>query len=308
MRFYEEFLQERSDDPSLKNDLVRTQLRVADVLRELGRTKEANEAYETAVAGFELALRFRPDDLDLKTGLANALHFVVSLRPPDQKIATMRRIVALREEVFEGRHSDGPSKRDLALACSRLYESLQVSRPAEALIVLERSVVLRLELAEEVPDDADAIDGVFVSFFKLARAIGSGHSLSLSQRALEFGRQSLRLRPNDTLTANDFMLATQDTVAMLSDWGHKDEALAELRRSVKTLGELPVQTPTRRESGYLSRDQPKPSGSARRVEQAGRGGPRPLGIATGSRPAFPRDGGRHRRRCRSECRPRAASG
>ena len=167
MRFYEEFLRERSDDPSLKNELLRTRLRVADVLRELGRTKEANERYEAAIAGFEHALRDRPDDLDLKTGLADALHWVVSSRPQDQKIATVRRIVALREDVFEGRHSDGQSKRDVALACSRLYESLLGTRPAEALIVLERSVVLRLELAEEFPDDADAIDGVFVSFFKL---------------------------------------------------------------------------------------------------------------------------------------------
>ncbi len=238
MRFYEEFLRERSDDPSLRNDLLRTRLRVADVLRELGRTKEANEAYEAAIANFELALRDRPDDLDLKTGLADALHFVVSLRAPDQKIATMRRIVALREEVFEGRHSDRQSKRDVALACSRLYENLLGTRPSEALIVLERSAVLRLELAEEVPDDADAIDGVFVSFFKLARAMGSSHSLPLSQRALEFGRESLRLRPNDSITAHDFLLATQDTVAMLSDSGRKDEAIAELRRSVKTLGEM----------------------------------------------------------------------
>ncbi len=139
MRFYEEFLRERSDDRSLKNELSRTRLRVADVFRELGQTKEANDAYEAAIAGFELALRDRPDELDLKTGLADALHFVVSLRPPDQKIATMRRIVALREEVFEGLHSDRRSKRDVALACSRLYESLIGTSPAEALIVLERS-------------------------------------------------------------------------------------------------------------------------------------------------------------------------
>ena len=78
MRFYEEFLRERSDDPSLKNDMVQTRLRVADVLRELGRTKEANEAYEAAITGFEQALRDRPDDLDLKAGLADALHWVVS--------------------------------------------------------------------------------------------------------------------------------------------------------------------------------------------------------------------------------------
>ncbi len=238
MRFYEEFLRERSDDPSLRNDMLRTQLRVADVLRELGRTKEANEAYEAAISGCEQALRDRPDDLDLRTGLADALHWVVSIRPQDQKSATYRRIVALREEVFEGRHSDVQSKRDLALACSRLYENLRGPRPAEALVVLERSVVLRLELAEEAPDDVDAIDGVFVSFYKLARAMESSQSLALYRRALEFGRESLRLRPNDMLTANDFMLVTQSTVAMLSDSGRKEEAIAELRRSVKTLDEM----------------------------------------------------------------------
>jgi hypothetical protein len=159
-------------------------------------------------------------------------------RPQGQRTDIERRIVALREDVFDGRHSDGQGKRDLALACSRLYESLKVTRPAEAPSVLERSVVLRLELAEAFPGDADAIDGVFVSFCKLARETGSSQSLALYRRALEFGRASFRLRPNDSLTAFTFMAAAQATADQLSDLGRKDEAIAELRRSVKTLGEM----------------------------------------------------------------------
>ena len=65
-------------------------------------------------------------------------------------------------------------------------------------------MVLRLELAEHFPDDADAIDGVFTAFFKLARATDSSQSLALYQRALEFGRESLRLQPNDLPTVHDF--------------------------------------------------------------------------------------------------------
>ena len=34
------------------------------------------------------------------------------------------------------------------------------------------------------------------------------------------------------------LLTTEDTVAMLSDLGRKDEAITELRRSVKTLDEM----------------------------------------------------------------------
>jgi serine/threonine protein kinase len=238
LRFYEEFLRERSDDPSLSNDLLRTRVRVAEVLSELGRREEANEAYKSAITGLEQAIQDRPDELDLKTGLADALHPTMVSSARDWPIATLRRIVALREEVYKGRSYDFRSKRDLALACSRLYERLSEPRSAEKLSVLERSVMLRLELAEEAPDDADAIDGEFVSFLKLARAMGSSRSLALYQRALEFGRKSARMRPNDPLTAHDFMLTTQDTVAMLWDLGRKDDAIAELRRSVKVLGEL----------------------------------------------------------------------
>jgi serine/threonine protein kinase len=238
MRFYEEFLRERRDDPSLTHDLLRTRLRFADVLRELGKANEANEAYETAIAGFERALNDRPGELDLKSGLADALSFAVSSRPQEQQIATMRRIVALREEVFSGRRSDRGSKRDLALACSRLYERVKEARPAEALALLEQSAALRLELAEESPEDPDAIDGVFTSFFKLARVAGSSQWLDLHRRALELGRMSMRMRPNDVLTANDLLVATQDAVAALWDSARKDEAIAELRRSAQALGEV----------------------------------------------------------------------
>jgi serine/threonine protein kinase len=236
--FYEEFLRERSDDHSLSNDLLRTRVRVADVLTQLGRMEEANEAYEAAIAGLEKALRDRPDDLDLKTILADALRPNVVLLSTERPTATLRRVVALREEVFKGRHSDFRSKQDLALAYSWLYGRLSESRSAEALFALERSVVLRLELAEEFPDDADAIFGIFTSFRKLASATVSGRSLALNQRALEFGRESMKLRPNDSIIANDFVLASKDMVARLWDSGRKDEAIAELRRSVKTLGEL----------------------------------------------------------------------
>ena len=111
-----------SDDPSLKIDLLRTRLRVADVLNALGRTKEANEADEAAVAGFEQALRDRPDDVGLKAGLADGLHLDASRNRYEPEIATLRRIVTLREEVFKARPADRQSKRNLALACSRLYE------------------------------------------------------------------------------------------------------------------------------------------------------------------------------------------
>ena len=212
-----------------------SRLRVAEVLQELGRTKEASEAGEVAAAGYEQALRDRPDEIDLKIGLADALPWTTSGRMYESKIEIFRRIVTLREEVFKARPIDGRSKQKLALAHSRLYTQLDGVRPVEAFSALERSAVLRLELAEEFPDDADAIEGVFTSLFKIAQATVSTQSLALFRRALEFGRESLRLRPNDPRTAHDFSLATQNAVARYRDLGRKDEAIVELGRSVRAL-------------------------------------------------------------------------
>ena len=106
MKFYGEFLEERRDDPSLKHDLLRTRLRVAEVLRDLGRTKEASESFEGAADGYEQALRDRPDDLDLKVGLADALNRTAMSKPPEEKRATLRRVIALREEVLKARPAD----------------------------------------------------------------------------------------------------------------------------------------------------------------------------------------------------------
>ena len=188
-----------------------------------------------AAHGFEQALRDRPDDVDLKSGLADALPWLTAERPYESRIEIYRRIVTLREDVFKTRPADRRSKQELALACSRLYTQLGGVGPGEALSAFERSTALRLELAEEFPDDPDAIDGVFTSFLKLARATSSTQSLALYRRALGFGRESLRLQPNDTLTAHNFVLAAKGTAAGYWDLGRKEQAIAELRQSVKVL-------------------------------------------------------------------------
>ena len=238
MRFYEEFLRERSDDPTLTNELLRTRLRVADVLRELGRTKEANEAYEAAIAGFEQALRDRPDELDLKTGLADSLYWPISTAWAGQKLATQRRIVALREDVFEGRHSDGQSKRDLARACSRLYESLKVRVPPKPPSFWNGAWCSGSswpKRSRTTPTRSKACSCRSTSSrgqrVRVSRWPCTGGRSSSAESRCGCGR-TIRLTPRPSC------LATQATADQLSDLGRNDDAIAELRRSVKTLSEL----------------------------------------------------------------------
>src|SRR5262249_21731398 len=113
MSFYEEFLKERKNDPTLTADLLHTRLKVAGVLRELGQSEKARETYATAAAGFEQALRVRPDAPDLKAGLAEALLGSAPFGKADEIVARCRRAIALREEVLKARPGDLVNKRKL---------------------------------------------------------------------------------------------------------------------------------------------------------------------------------------------------
>ncbi len=127
MTFYEEFLKERATDPTLTTDLLRTRLKVARVLEELGQGEKARDAYVTAAAGFEQALRERPDDADLEGRAGRGALRVRPAGKADEFVARYRRAIALREEVLKARPGDLVNKRELAEVYNTLYFHLSGS-------------------------------------------------------------------------------------------------------------------------------------------------------------------------------------
>ena len=102
-----------------------------------------------------------------------------------------------------------------------------------------RSASLRLELAEALPDDPDVLSGLALSFDSVGLVFAkAGNRPELRQamyaRAVEHSRDSLRLRPND-LSARRLRVLTRNLAGVLWNGGHKDEAIAELRKSVEVL-------------------------------------------------------------------------
>jgi tetratricopeptide (TPR) repeat protein len=248
MSFYEEFLKERKNDPTLTADLLHTRLKVAGVLRELGQSEKARETYATAAAGFEQALRERPDAPDLKAGLAEAL---VGYAPPDkadENVTRCRRAIALREEVLKARPGDLVNKRWLAEVYNSLHihlgwaDTRQRRNSLESVAACERCAMLLLELAEASPDDPDILAGLARTFNNIAGASRAGKAgnqvLPLYQRAMEFERESLRLRPNDASMAIGLRTLTDNVAGVFEGMWRYDEAAAETRSSVETLRTL----------------------------------------------------------------------
>jgi tetratricopeptide (TPR) repeat protein len=70
--FYEEFVRERSDDPTLRAELAAAQLRLGLIDIDLGLESTARRSLDGAIAAYEAAVRDNPNDLRLKEGLGDA--------------------------------------------------------------------------------------------------------------------------------------------------------------------------------------------------------------------------------------------
>jgi tetratricopeptide (TPR) repeat protein len=269
------------------------------VLEELGQREKGRDTYATAAAGFEQALRERPDAPDLKAGLAEALIGAASFGKADEFVARCRRVIALREEVLKARPGDLVNKRKLAEVYNNLYLYLpwantpQRTNPVESLAASERCAMLRLELAEATPDDPDLFSGLATTFSNIAAASGSRgrNGILLYQQAVEFTRESLRLRPNDAYTARELRIRSNDVASIFAWMWRYEEAITETRSSVETLRTLARANPEvpNIQDAYIRgsldlvkmlTDQPKTvdAGSfARRVDEAVRALLEPVG-------------------------------
>ena len=219
LKFYEEFLKERADDPALRSELLATRLRVGKIFEDLGRVDQARAAYKAALDGYEAASRDRPDDLELKAGLGEATFRLGHYESKaETRLELFRRAIAIREELHKARPEVARFKTDLAQAYNSLAV-LQTSRnPEESIRALERSLNLRLELADASPNDPGVQSDLSQSFNNLAfRLQAMGYvapAVAMYQQALEFARAAVRRRPLDvTLTAS---LAAQTTNAASS--------------------------------------------------------------------------------------------
>jgi serine/threonine protein kinase/Flp pilus assembly protein TadD len=248
LRFYEEFLKERADDPALRSELLATRLRVGKIFGELGRADQAKSAYEAALEGYESASRDRPDDLELKAGFAEATSWVaLSETKAKTRLEGFRRAVAIREELLKARPGDARFKKELAAALNVLAVAQTRQDPEESFRALQRSIDLRLELADASPDDPDLQCDVAQAFNNLASRLGSTNNaipaVAMYQQALELVRAAVRHRPLDVSLTSGLRVITTNTGRQLYALGRRDEAIRELQTTLDLLETLSRDNP-----------------------------------------------------------------
>ena len=134
LRFYQEFLQERVNDPKLRAELAATYLRIGQINADLGREAESRQALLSAISTYDAERRRQPGNIEIEDRLGDAwatlgdLDFEIGKRrnSPIEKLRKERmfksyqQAVTLREAVARRQPESLLYAKKLATAVNRL--------------------------------------------------------------------------------------------------------------------------------------------------------------------------------------------
>ncbi|HKI17605.1 MAG TPA: serine/threonine-protein kinase, partial [Isosphaeraceae bacterium] len=189
--FYEDFVKQHGDDPTVRAGLAFALLRVGKIRAELGESQAAKESFEKARVLFEALVQANPAEPELSHGLAESLH---RLERYDEAIAIWRRLVVPGQTRFQ---------RELADA----YQAKAVSSGwefAKRTDLYQKSLLIREMLVRLNPDDPIArrdLGGILDNIGTLLHWMGQlEQAVAMYRRALEHGEKAFAQAPNDWRT------------------------------------------------------------------------------------------------------------
>jgi serine/threonine-protein kinase len=243
LRFYQDFLEERGDDPTLRVELAATQSRIGRIQAELGATDAARRTLNSAIAAYEAEITKNPQDRALHKALADtwldlgnlAYNFGGQGTAPEV-LAAREKATKLREALARSRPDDPDCQRDLADALGQLaIAHIQAGR--DSVPASLRGAELRLALFLKSPDDprlnsslADSMNGIAVALSNSGR---DAYALRMYLRSAEYDRIAYRNLPHNFEYGCNLGISYINAVKAYRKLGWVEEAVAEARKAVE---------------------------------------------------------------------------
>jgi serine/threonine-protein kinase len=247
MAYYEDFVRERADDPTLKAGLATAELQLGIILRELGAAEQSEQALRRAMGLLESTLRARPDDPRLRAGMAKccANLGVLGLDPvhprmaPDEARPLLVRAIGLWEGLAHAEPKNVGHLAELANA----YNLLAVldthnGRPDESLRSQQASIGLRERLAVTQPEDPSFQGDLASSLNNLGALLDRTgveglDQLRIFRRAAAHGRLAFARAPQ-VIRYGRFLAVTLRNIAVAERaHGRHDGAEAAFREALE---------------------------------------------------------------------------
>lgn len=253
LRYYEQFLVQREEDPSLQTEVAASYYQVGLIREELGESKEALQAYEKARQLQSQISRNAPDDPTVWQAYGATMNAIGRVRASrdlwTESADAFRQAVRIRQRA----RAAAQGRRQDEARLSRLVISSQMNlgivlarsgRAAEALRCQRAAQQSRLELLEDHPGDTDLQRDLALGDYNIGRlALDEGDSEQAAlyvERARKRFTQILRTNPAEKEIA--FRLAVcWRVLGDLAD-GYEAARRAYLQ-SLTTLEELLAEAP-----------------------------------------------------------------
>ncbi len=253
LKYYQQFIAERSDDPDLQTDLANAYYRVGEITAEIASTKDALKAHQKALdIRKALAVRNTGNEDD-EDNLVESYRAVGLLqKKTGNRVAALNsydqaKRIALR---LVNQHANVPKYRE---EVGHIYRSLgSLYGDTRNLSEAENSIRLAIQvwktLAAEHPDQGDYFNNLGNSYNSLGFL---QHSMDEQKEAIASCRKGDAIyqqlvKEHPTVSKYWASLATfhNNFGLLLKSTGKPDEGLASLRKSVEIRAQLVAKNPS----------------------------------------------------------------
>jgi tetratricopeptide (TPR) repeat protein len=227
LEFYQDFLKDRANDPTVRAGLAGAYLRVGKIRSELKQAKEARPAFEQAYRLYGELLQARPTDVESLHGLASC-HYALGRHAE---------AAAIWEKIVK---PDAPRfQRELAGAYNELalYQMNKAKNIDRALEYHGKALTVQERLLELVPNDPDYHGDLSATQNNIAVVVDrqgrTAEALRLFRQAAVNSEEAYRLRPANTLLAEWVAIQHRNVARLESKLGNADAAVISYRRAVE---------------------------------------------------------------------------
>ncbi len=263
--YYQEFRTKHGDDPALQTELAQAPFRVARIYDDLGKDAEAVAAYEQARTLQDQLAQAHPEDIKPLRDLARTCNFLGVLHRSKRRWSeaeqALQQGLKIRQELVAAHPEDRELQRDLAQSLASigvlhgfrakndrtLTTEARKQEQTMSLDFFERSLALRVQLAEGQPFDSEAQRDLAQSYNQIGVL---KEETGRWEEVRDYYEKSLHIRQQVAL-ANPRGLRDQDTLGQvyfnLGNWHRVSQRLDAARHCYEEASKI---------RGKLARDNP----------------------------------------------------
>ena len=236
LSFYQDFLKERGNDPTIFAGLAAAHLRVGRISRELGQADEARWGFQQARDLYRTLVERSPDDRESQGGLAEAL----------DEIGQTAEAIAIWERLIR----DGPDRAGYEQKLADAYDAraFAETQADQSLQWHLKALVLREDLVRRDPDDPRVQAHLGQTLINLGLVLGRQgqrrEALAMYERVVQHSRLAYERSPEVVEYGQRLSIGLNHAGSMRWELGERGAGLPWLQEANDIAMRLAAENPS----------------------------------------------------------------